>query len=132
MGNRYAGGAVVPYTAGARSPTRGIAPFALPITALAIFPGLWLYSSVYAYPYGIGYHYYHDGRNTTSNVSTVDYGNGSAATYINGSLANGTTASGGTDPSNESQISAGMRVAMEMGGYWVMVATVVMGMWMAA
>jgi hypothetical protein len=130
-----------------------------------------LYGSVYAYPYGIPYHYYYNGRNTTSNVTcvcqryqvcgcdpsdnstflnqvvtngtggapvntslvrTVDFDNGSAVTYINGSLANGTTASGGTDPSNESEISAGMRVAMEMGGYWLMVATVVLGMWMAA
>ncbi|KIX07501.1 uncharacterized protein Z518_02154 [Rhinocladiella mackenziei CBS 650.93] len=168
-GNRYTGGAVVPYTAGARSPTRGIAPYAFPVAALAFFPGIWLYGTVWAYPYGIPYHWVHDGQNRTSNVTclcqqyqvcgcdptdnstflnevvsngtgqpvnsslvrTVDYGNGTTATYINGSLANGTTADGGTDPSNESQISAGMRLAMSYGGYWVMVATVAMGTWIA-
>lgn len=48
-GRFYGGGATVPYTAGKRSPA-GIYPFILPITALAFFPGLWLYS-VYAYDY---------------------------------------------------------------------------------
>jgi hypothetical protein len=68
----------------------------------------------------------------SSLVRTVDFGNGSADTYINGSLANGTTASGGTDPSNADEISAGMKLAMSYGGYWVMVATVAGGIWMVA
>lgn len=169
-GNRYTGGAAVPYTAGGRSPTRGIAPYALPLTALAFFPGIWLYSSVWAYPYGAPYYWYHNGQNRTSNVTcvcqryqvcgcdptdnstfldqvisngtgqpvnsslvrTVDYGNGTADTYINGSLPNGTTASGGTDPSDDSQISAGIRLVMNYGGYWVMIATVMLGMWVVA
>ena len=49
-GRYYGGGATVPYTAGQRSPL-GLAPLLiLPIAALAIFPGLWLYG-VYQYPY---------------------------------------------------------------------------------
>ncbi|KIV89144.1 hypothetical protein PV10_08737 [Exophiala mesophila] len=174
FGNRYTGGAAVPYTAGLSSPTRGIAPFALPVAALAFFPGLWLYGSVFAYPYAYPYHWYHNGQNHTTNVTclcqryqvcgcdpdndengnstfldqlilngtgepvnstnvrTVDFGNGSVSTFINGSLENGTTAAGGTDPSNDSQVSGAMRVVMEAGGYWVMIATVVVGTYMAA
>lgn len=169
-GNRYVGGATVPYTAGGRSPSRGIAPYALPIAALAFFPGIFLYASVFAYPYPMYYHWNHDGQNRTSNVTcvcqryqvcgcdptdnstfldqvvsngtgqpvnsstvrTIDYGNGTADTYINGTLANGTTAEGGTDPSSEDEISAGMRLAMNYGGYWIMVGTVAMGIWMVA
>lgn len=68
----------------------------------------------------------------SSLVRTVTFDNGTTATYINGSLANGTTSDGGTDPSDDSQISMGIRVAMSYGGYWVMIATVAAGMWMAA
>lgn len=174
FGNRYTGGAVVPYPAGGRSPTRGITPYALPIAAVAFFPGIWLYSTVYAYPYGYPYYYYHNGRNQTTNVTclcqqyqvcgcdpdsddagnstfldqlitngtgqpvnstnvrTVDFGNGTSATYINGSLENGTTADGGTEPSNDSQVSGAVRLAAEYGGYWVMIATVALGSLMAA
>jgi hypothetical protein len=168
FGNRYTGGAVVPYTAGGRSPTRGLLPFAFPLViGLAIFPGLWLYGSLYAYPYPIGYNYLFNGQNRTSNVTclcqryqvcgcdpsdnstflrqqlangvvngppinsstvrTVEYANGSIFSYINGSLPNGTTAPGGTDPSNESQISAAMRLVMGYAGYSVMAATVILG-----
>jgi len=169
-GNRYTGGAVVPYTAGQNSPTRNIAPYALGVGALAFFPGVWLYGSVFAYPYGAPYHWYYNGQNHTSNVTclcqqyqvcgcdpvdnstfldevilngtgqpvnstdvrTVDFGNGSVSTYINGSLANGTTADGGTDPSNDSQVSPAAKLLVDFGGYWIMVTTVVLGMWMAA
>ncbi|KAK5938744.1 hypothetical protein PMZ80_008936 [Knufia obscura] len=161
-GGRYTGGAAVPYTAGARSPTRSVAPFLLPVTALAFFPGLWLYS-VYAYPYA-GYGGYSwrgdDGRNRTANVTClcqeysvcgcdpgqdnqtilaqqltdgrgsgapvntsavkiVDFGDGNTTAYINGTLDNGTTASGGTEPSNESQISAAVQLLANYGGYWM-------------
>lgn len=51
----YAGGASTPYAAGRRSPL-GIAPFFLPLGALALFPGLWLYGA-YAYPFHHQYHY---------------------------------------------------------------------------
>ena len=61
----------------------------------------------------------------TTLVRTVDYGNGTASTYINGSLANGTTASGGTDPSNADQIAAGVKLMMSYAGYWVMVVTMI-------
>lgn len=152
----------MPYTAGSRSPTRGFAPFLLPVTALAFFPALWLYP-VYAYPYG-GYGGYHwlgdDGRNRTANVTClcqqysvcgcdpgqdnetvlvqqltdgrgsgapvntsqvriVDFGDGNTTAYINGTLDNGTTASGGTEPSNESQISAAVQLMASYGGYWM-------------
>ena len=173
-GNRYGGGAVVPYTAGGRSPTLGRAPFFIGAGALLFFPGIWLYSSVYAYPYGYPYSWRdNDGQNRTSNVTclcqryqvcgcdpdnnstfltqqvtngsttpiapvntstvrTVTFDNGTTSTYINGSLANGTTASGGTDPSDESQVSPAVRLAVEMSGYWVMIATVILGLWTVA
>ena len=170
-GNRYAGGAAVPYTAGSRSPTRRVAPFALPIAGLAIFPGLWLYGSLYAYPYyGYPYYWNENGQNRTSNVTclcqryqvcgcdptdnqtllrqqiaggnmdgvpvnsstvrTVKFDNGTTASYINGSLANGTTAPGGTEPSSESGISAGVELVMGYGGYWLMVAAVLGSVYM--
>jgi hypothetical protein len=165
-GNRYTGGATVPYTAGASSPSRGIRPYALPLAGFAVFPAVALggYGYYYAYPYyGAGYPGYHyidnDGNNKTSNVTclcqryqvcgcdpqdnntqvaeiltngtgrvgdppvnstqvkTVDWGNGTVASYINGSLENGTTAPGGTEPSDESQISAGVKVALGAAGY---------------
>jgi len=165
---------VVPYTAGARSPTRGVAPYFIGAGALAFFPAIWLYSSVYAYPYGYPYSWLdNDGRNRTSNVTclcqryqvcgcdpdnnstfltqvvtngsstpvapvntstvrTVDFANGTTATYINGSLANGTTASGGTDPSDSSEVSPAVRLAVEMSGYCAMVGMVVLGIWAVA
>lgn len=51
-GGYYGGGAAVPYTAGSRTP-RGLvaAPLLLGAGALAIMPGLWLYS---VYPYHFG------------------------------------------------------------------------------
>lgn len=54
-GAYYAGGASTPYAAGRRSPL-GIAPFFLPLGALAFFPGLWLYGA-YGYPFHNQYHY---------------------------------------------------------------------------
>jgi hypothetical protein len=165
-GNRYTGGATVPYTAGAASPGRGIRPYALPLAGFAVFPAVALggYGYMYAYPYyGAGYPGYHyidnDGNNKTSNVTclcqryqvcgcdpqdnntqvaeiltngtgrvgdppvnstqvkTVDWGNGTVASYINGSLENGTTAPGGTEPSDESQISAAWKVGVGAIGY---------------
>ncbi|RMZ82073.1 hypothetical protein DV737_g2223, partial [Chaetothyriales sp. CBS 132003] len=167
-GNKYAGGAVVPFTAGQKSPTKGIVPYALPLAGFALFPALWLYGSLWAYPYPLAYHWMDGGRNRTSNVtcvcqryqvcgcdpqdnstflnevvangtggapinsSVVRTGvvNGTTQTFINGSLANGTTASGGTDPSNESEVSAAVRLIMELSGYWVMAATVLVGVYL--
>lgn len=161
-GGVYTGGASVPYTSGARSPTRGVTPYLLPIGAFAFFPALWLFP-VYAYPYyGYGgYHWYDNGRNRTANVTclcqeysvcgcdpdpngnqtvlaqqltngsgsgapvnssqvrVMDYGNGNVTAYINGTLDNGTTASGGTDPSNEDEISAAAQLMINYGGYWI-------------
>ena len=61
----------------------------------------------------------------TSIVLYTTFPNGTQAAYINGSLPNGTTASGGTDPSNADEISAGIRIAQVYGGYAVMAAAVV-------
>jgi hypothetical protein len=60
----------------------------------------------------------------TSIVRYITYPNGTQAAYINGTLPNGTTAAGGTDPSNASQISGGAKLIMQYGGYWVMAVTV--------
>ena len=60
-GRYYGGGARTPYGAGGRSPL-GLTPFLLPIAALSIFPGLWLYGA-YAYNFNNPYYY----RNDTSN-----------------------------------------------------------------
>jgi hypothetical protein len=158
----YAGGAAVPYTSGLRSPSRGYLPLALPIAAFAFFPGLWLYGTLFAYPYHFPYYYDNNGRNDTVNVTClcqkysecgcddngnstfvqnlinngtdhpvnssvvrfITYPNGTSAAYINGTLPNGTTAAGGTDPSNAGEISGVARLAIQYAGYWVMVATV--------
>jgi hypothetical protein len=63
-------------------------------------------------------------------VKTVDYGNGTEMSYINGTLPNGTTAPGGTEPSDESQISAAVQHVMSYAGYTVMMGTVGWGVWM--
>lgn len=165
-GGYYAGGARVPYAAGGRSPSRGFVPFLLPITALAFFPGIWLYGSLYAYPFGNPYYY----RNATNQNVTVDVtclcqqysvcgcddngnntyvqqlitngsdtpvnssevvilpllANGTQKAYVNGTLPNGTTASGGTDPSSDDEVpvSAAMKIVINYGGYWLMLMTV--------
>ena len=166
---------MVPYASGNRSPTRGITPYAIPIAALDFFPGLWLYGSLWAYPYNYPYYYYHNGHNTTANVTClcqrysecgcdpnnnetfiqvvvnngtnapvntsmsqfVTWPNGTSMAYINGTLPNGTTASGGTDPSNADEISGAAKLVLYNGGYfkrltliplslsWVMAVTVV-------
>jgi hypothetical protein len=51
--------------------------------------------------------------------------NGTKTAIINGTLPNGTTASGGTNPSNADQLSgAAKKFVIAYGGYWVMVALV--------
>jgi len=162
-GRYYGGGATVPYTAGQRSPL-GIAPFLiLPIAALAIFPGLWLYG-VYQYPYTHPYTFvnqtitnatFPNGINQTLPIDclceqysvcgcddnsdstylqdligngsyaalnktlvTVSTVNGTRTIIINGTLPNGTTASGGTDS------PAPKQYALEVAGWWVMGAVV--------
>lgn len=167
-GPYYAGGARVPYTAGGRSPRGGL-PFLLPIAAFAFFPGIWLYGSLYAYPYGNPYYY----RNATNQNVTVDIeclcqqysvcgcdddnnstfvqqlvndgtdspknssqvvilpplANGTQKAYVNGTLPNGTTASGGTEPSSENEevisTSGAVRIMANYGGYWLMLMTVI-------
>ncbi|RGP63279.1 hypothetical protein FLONG3_9932 [Fusarium longipes] len=59
-GNRYAGGASRPYSAGSRSPG-GIRPFLLGagVGALAFWPGVWLYGA-YMYHYPNSYRFYNE------------------------------------------------------------------------
>ena len=61
----------------------------------------------------------------SSLVKVVDFANGTTQLYINGTLPNGTTAPGGTDPSDASQVSFATTEFAKLSGYWVMVATVV-------
>ncbi|KAK4987774.1 hypothetical protein LTR28_001822, partial [Elasticomyces elasticus] len=70
-GRHYGGGAAVPYTAGARSPL-GLTPFLLPIAALSIFPGLWLYSAyAYSYPHPYSYRNASNANNGTNTTLPV-------------------------------------------------------------
>ncbi|KAI5467623.1 hypothetical protein BGZ63DRAFT_399188 [Mariannaea sp. PMI_226] len=55
-GRYYPGGAAVPYRAGSKTPG-GIVPFVLVGSALAFWPGVWLYGA-YMYHYNNPYHYY--------------------------------------------------------------------------
>jgi hypothetical protein len=63
-----------------------------------------------------------DGSYSGLNLSLVNVAdiNGTSTIVLNGTLPNGTTASGGTDDA----FSAGARTVIEMSGYWVMVALV--------
>lgn len=162
-GRYYGGGATAPYAAGSRSPL-GLAPFLiLPVAALAIFPGLWLYG-VYSYPYSHPYTFVNQTLTNATNPNGVNQtlpinclcqqysecgcddntdstylhdlvGNGSYAALnqslvrvsdvngtrsivLNGTLPNGTTASGGTDS------AAPRQGVLEYAGYWVMGAIV--------
>ncbi|KAJ4128286.1 hypothetical protein NW754_002278 [Fusarium falciforme] len=58
-GRYYPGGAVAPYRSGNRSPGGGILPFVLVGSALAFWPGVWLYGA-YMYPYTHQYHFHND------------------------------------------------------------------------
>ncbi|KAH4048317.1 hypothetical protein HBH98_226130 [Parastagonospora nodorum] len=66
-GAYYGGGAAVPYSAGSRTPKGLIAaPLLVGGAALAIMPGLWLYS-VYPYHYNNPYRFYNRTANRTNN-----------------------------------------------------------------
>jgi hypothetical protein len=66
-GGYYGGGAAVPYSAGSRTPKGLIAaPLLLGGAALAVMPGLWLYS-VYPYHYSSPYRFYNASANRTRN-----------------------------------------------------------------
>lgn len=163
----YAGGARVPFAAGARSPSRGFAPFLLPLAFFAFFPGIWLYGELYSYPLGFPYYYQFNGRNQSVDVTCLcqqysvcgcdDTGdsaylqdligngtglpvntsdvvvlpvlaNGTQFAYVNGTLPNGTTAAGGTDPSSDAEadtISGVGKRLVGFAGYWVMLMMVV-------
>lgn len=66
-GGYYGGGAAVPYTAGSRTPKGLIAaPLLVGAGALAIMPGLWLYS-VYPYHFSNPYRFYNRTNTTDQN-----------------------------------------------------------------
>lgn len=65
-----------------------------------------------------------DAPQNSSNVRVVRFPNGTRQAYVNGTLPNGTTADGGTDPNNADQVSMAERIYFNYAGYWVMVATV--------
>ncbi|KAL1981693.1 hypothetical protein VTN96DRAFT_2307 [Rasamsonia emersonii] len=156
-GSYYAGGASVPYTAGAKSPL-GVTPYLLPLGALAVISTLWLYDA-YAYPWSRPYQYHNlttntdetlpvvclcqeysecgcDNNNnstyvdsilgnnpTNSSVVWIATVNGTRTIFINGTLANGTTAA---DPS----VSAAPAVRiMRWSRYWAIVAIVSAMVW---
>ncbi|CEL06729.1 hypothetical protein ASPCAL09901 [Aspergillus calidoustus] len=65
----YAGGATTPYRAGRPSPF-GIAPFFLPVAALAFFPGLWLWGA-HIYPYHHHYNYVNNTSNRNESLPVI-------------------------------------------------------------
>jgi len=67
-GKYYAGGAATPYTAGGRTPGKGLlaGTLILPATMLLIMPGLWLYS-VYPYHYNNPYRFYNQSATNNDN-----------------------------------------------------------------
>ncbi|KAF4164915.1 hypothetical protein CNMCM6936_008521 [Aspergillus lentulus] len=157
-GTYYAGGATSAYRAGTRSPL-GVTPFLLPVAALAIFPGIWLYGA-YAYPYSHRYNYTNetsrhneslpvvclcqeysdcgcdDNHNSTyyqSLFNGTQPANSSIARVVN---ANGTetiyingTVPNATDSTSSSTSSAPATALLEASGYWVMVALVASMVW---
>ncbi|RHZ60731.1 uncharacterized protein CDV56_104584 [Aspergillus thermomutatus] len=157
-GSYYAGGAKSAYSAGRRSPL-GITPFLLPVAALAIFPGIWLYGA-YAYPYTHHYDYINqtsrqneslpvvclcqeysacgcDDNNNSTYYQSLFNGtqpvNSSIAKVVN---ANGTetiyingTLPNGTTSTSSSTSSAPGTALLEASGYWVMVALVASTVW---
>ncbi|KAJ5698238.1 hypothetical protein N7462_000243 [Penicillium macrosclerotiorum] len=148
----YAGGARTPYQAGTKS-TSGITPFLLPATALAFFPGVWLWS-VYAYPFGHPYYYAHDNKNESIPVTCLceeyqecgcDDNNNSTyyTSLLNGTqprntsnvrvvtvngtekmYINGTLANGTTVDDGTTSGAPAFITLLNASGYWVMVAVV--------
>ncbi|KAL4784492.1 hypothetical protein BJX76DRAFT_217946 [Aspergillus varians] len=150
----YGGGAVAPYQSGFRSPL-GIAPFLLPIAALAFFPGIWLYGA-HVYPYNHPYHYVNNTNNKNESLPVVclcgEYAvcgcdDNNNSTYYeslfngtqpkNGSIVrvtdiNGTqtiaingTLPNGTTVDEATVDSAATLTIIQASGYWVMAALVV-------
>ncbi|KAF4274131.1 hypothetical protein CNMCM8812_006120 [Aspergillus fumigatus] len=157
-GAYYAGGATSTYRAGTRSPL-GVTPFLLPVAALAIFPGIWLYGA-YAYPYSHRYNYTNETSRQNESLPVVclcqeysDCGcddNNNSTYYqslfngtqpVNSSIAkvvnaNGTetiyingTVPNATDSTSSSTSSAPATALLEASGYWVMVALVASMVW---
>jgi hypothetical protein len=154
-GRYYGGGAATPYQSHQRSPS-GIAPYFLAGSALAFFPGLWLYGA-YAYSYPHPYTYHNDSTNANetrpvqclcanyaecgcdpnndtsyinsvannNTVSRVADVNGTSTLFINGTLANGTTAASSAAPG-----SLRMQGLLEMSGWWVVVAIAGYAAWL--
>jgi len=64
-------------------------------------------------------------NNLNKTLVTVADNNSVSTIYINGTLPNGTTSSGGTEDA-----SAAVRAVMESAGYWVMIAIVGCTVWL--
>jgi len=155
-GRYYGGGAAVPYTAGRRSPG-GVAPYFLAGSALAFFPGVWLYGA-YAYGYGHPYTYHNttnnqnetrpvqclcaqysecgcDNNTDTSYVDSVANNKTvSRVANVNGTdtlLINGTLPNGTTAAGGTANAAGSLRQELlEMSGWWVVVAGVGYTMWL--
>lgn len=63
--------------------------------------------------------------NLNQSLVTVADVNGTSTILLNGTLPNGTTASGGTEDAN-----GALRMGVEMSGYWVMIALVMATVYM--
>jgi len=156
-GGSYAGGAAVPYRAGSTA-RGGIAPYFIGGAALGVLPGLWLYGAyAYPYGHAYPYHNDTTNRNETANVtclcgqySTCGCDNNTEYSYlsavannysisrvtdingttlvINGTLENGTTASGGTETLDSAAGSMKQQI-LEMSGWWMVLAGVTYTMW---
>ncbi|EHL02178.1 hypothetical protein M7I_1772 [Glarea lozoyensis 74030] len=147
-GRFYGGGAAAPYTAGQRSPGSKILPLAvgvgvggaLGVAAIAAYPGHWPYG-FYNYPtqkpdsdiYLLIRNSHPNSNNTfldsligdgtyanlNQSVVTVADINGTSTIILNGTLPNGTTASGGTEDAITSTSAATL---LSSSGYLIMVA----------
>ncbi|KAK4551872.1 hypothetical protein LTR86_010868 [Recurvomyces mirabilis] len=153
-GQYYGGGARTPYGAGTRSPG-GIAPYFLAGSALAFFPGIWLYGA-YAYPYAHPYTYHNntnnqnethpvqclcgqyqqcgcDDNNSTDFLDGVANNNSIArVANVNGTdtlVVNGTLDNATADATTSA--AGGYRQGLaEMSGFWLVIAGVVYTVWL--
>ena len=153
-GQYYGGGARTPYGAGTRSPG-GIAPYFLAGSALAFFPGIWLYGA-YAYPYSHPYTYHNntnnqnethpvqclcgqyqqcgcDDNNSTDYLDSVANNNTIArVANVNGTdtlVVNGTLPNDTADATTSAAGNYKQGLA-EMSGFWLVIAGVVYTVWL--
>ncbi|KAL2824743.1 hypothetical protein BDW59DRAFT_162167 [Aspergillus cavernicola] len=157
-GGYYGGGSTSPYQSGSRSPL-GLAPFFLPIAALAFFPGLWL-SGAHIYPFHNPYRYTNntnhrnesipviclceqyavcgceDNNNNTYYESLFDGTQPKNTSIVRVTDVNGTqtiaingTLPNGTTAVNSELSSAAALTLMQASGFWVLAAMVASAMY---